>query len=131
MSSYAALHELGERSRAAERRRGPDPYPPPSGPAPSLAELKRQRDQIIAVAARHGALSVRVFGSVARSQQQPDSDLDLLVELDGRRRLLEQAALRRELEQLLGCPVHLLTSSALQSAQEHTRERIKAEALAL
>lgn len=129
--SYAALHELGERGRAAERRRGPDPYPPPSGPAPNLAELKRQRDQIMAVAARHGALSVRVFGSVARSQHQPGSDLDLLVEVDGRRGLLEQAALRRELEQLLGCAVHLLTSSALQSAREHTRERIEAEALAL
>ena len=79
MSNYAALHELGERGRAAERRREPDPYPPPSGPAPSLAQLKRQRDQIIAVARRHGAMSVRVFGSVARSQQQLGSDLDLLV----------------------------------------------------
>ena len=131
MSNYAALHELGERGRAAERRRDPDPYPSPSGPAPSLAQLKRQRDQIIAVARRHGALSVRVFGSVARSQQQPGSDLDLLVELDERQGLLTQAALGHELEQLLGCPVHLLTSSALRSARERTRERIEAEALAL
>lgn len=130
MSSYGALHELGERGRAVERARGPEPYPRASGPAPSLAELRRRRDQILDVAAAHGAGSVRVFGSVARGQQQPGSDVDVLVDLSGRG-LLEQAALARELEQLLGCPVQVVTVSALQAAEQQTRARIEAEALVL
>lgn len=130
MSSYTALHELGERGRAAARRRSPDPYPRASGPAPSLAELRRRRDEILDLAQGHGAGAVRVFGSVARGQQRPDSDLDVLVDLPGRG-LIEQAALARELEQLLGCPVHVVTVSALSAAEDQTRTRIEAEALTL
>ena len=130
MSSYAALHELGDRGWATERRRGPDPYPRAVGPAPSLAELRRRREQILELAARHGAVSVRVFGSVARGEQQAGSDLDVLVELPGRG-LIGQAALGRELEQLLGCPVHVIASSALAATADQARERIEAEALAL
>ncbi len=130
MSSYAALHELGQRGRVIERDRGPDPYPRAAGPAPSLEELRRRRGQILTVAARHGARLVRVFGSVARGQQRPGSDLDLLVDLDGRG-LIEQAALARELEALLGCPVHVITSSALRAGGDPVRKRIEGEALAL
>ena len=82
------------------------------------------------MAAHHGAVSVRVFGSVARGERQAGSDLDVLVGLSGRG-LIEQAAVGRELEQLLGCPVHVIASSALAAAEDRARERIEAEALAL
>ena len=55
---YEALHRLGELGREIERRRGPDPYPRPTGPAPSLEALRRRRDDVMRIAARHGARTV-------------------------------------------------------------------------
>lgn len=128
---FSALHQLGERGRAIERARGPDPYPRPTGPPPSLEQLRAQRRQIEQLAERHGARRVRVFGSVARGQARPDSDLDLLIDLDGPHGLLDQAALQGDLEQLLDCRVQVLASSALHAAHDGARERIEHEALAL
>ena len=48
--------------------------------APTLASLRARRDEILALAARYGAHNVRVFGSVARGEATPDSDVDLLVD---------------------------------------------------
>jgi len=60
----------------------------------NLADLlTAKREEILDTAARHGAHNVRVFGSVARGDTGPDSDLDLLVELDPDRSLFDQAAL--------------------------------------
>jgi hypothetical protein len=92
-STYAALHRLGELGRQIDHRRGPDPYPRLSGPAPSLEEVRRRRGEIERLAARHGARGVRVFGSVARGEARPDSDLDVLVEME-QRGMLEQAGLQ-------------------------------------
>lgn len=74
---------------------------------------------------------VRVFGSIARGDDGPGSDLYLLVELGDRRGLLEQAALRGDLEELLGCRVHVLTATGLAHAREDLRERIEREAVSL
>ena len=127
---YEALHELGELGRKIERRRGPDPYPRPDGPAPSLEELRRRRDEIMLVARRGGGATVRVFGSVVRGEAGPGSDLDLLVDMRSGG-LLAQAELQREFEDLLGCPVHLVTTGGLRYAREHVRERIEREAVSL
>src|SRR3954470_8646086 len=54
-------------------------------PAPTLEELRARREEILRIAASHGAGKVRVFGSVARGQARPDSDVDLLVEFEPRR----------------------------------------------
>lgn len=127
----SALHELAERGREIERRRGPDPYPRPTGPPPGLDVLRRRRAEITRAAERHGARAVRVFGSVARGETQPDSDLDLLVELGERRGLFDLTALQHDLEDLLGCPVHLMTTSGLREARPDTREEIEREAVRL
>jgi uncharacterized protein len=66
-----------------------------------MADLGREIER---VAAGHGARTVRVFGSVARGDAGPGSDVDILVEMGDRQSLLEQAALIRDLEELLGCP---------------------------
>jgi predicted nucleotidyltransferase len=128
---YMALRRLGNLGRTVERRRQPDPYPRASGPAPTLEELRRRRNEIILVAASHGALTVRVFGSVARGETQPGSDVDLLVEMGERRSLFAQAAMQGDLEDLLGCPVHIVTTAGLRYAREHYREGIEREAVSL
>lgn len=129
--TYVALHELGELGREIERRRAPDPYPRPTGPAPSLEELRRCRGEIDRIASCHGAREVRIFGSVARGEAGVRSDLDVLVELDERRGLLELAALQSDLEDLLDCPVDVLTVDGLRDARDSTRQRIEREAVPL
>jgi predicted nucleotidyltransferase len=129
--SYEAISRLGELGRAIERRRAPDPYPRPTGPAPSLEALIRRRDDIMRTAARHGARTVSVFGSVVRGDAGPQSDVDLLVDTGGPQSLFEQAALQSELEDFLGCPVHVLTIVGLSYAREKTRTQINREAISL
>jgi len=130
-SKYAALRRLGEFGRAVERCREPDPYPRASGPAPTVQELRDRRHEIERVASLHGARGVQVFGSVARGDAGPGSDLDLLVDMERRRGLFDQAGLRSDLEELLHCPVHLATRGGLRYAREHTRQQIEQEATPL
>jgi len=85
-------------------------------------------DTVHRVAARHGVRSVRVFGSVARREQRPDSDLDLLVDMEPRRSLLDLVAFVQDLEEALGRHVDAVTEKAL---SPYLRDRILAEAMPL
>jgi predicted nucleotidyltransferase len=76
----------------------------------------------------HGARSVRVFGSRARGDAKPDSDLDLLVTLDPGRTLLDLVAIKQDLEDFLRYPVDVVTEGGL---SPYLREGILAEALPL
>ncbi|MGH9065013.1 MAG: nucleotidyltransferase family protein [Acidimicrobiales bacterium] len=71
-------------------------------PAPTLAALRARRAEIVRIAAARGASNIRVFGSVARGDATADSDVDLLVDFEPGRSLLDEAGLARELEELLG-----------------------------
>jgi predicted nucleotidyltransferase len=75
--------------------------------------LLRHRDAVLEAAQRHGAHHVRVFGSVARGEARDDSDIDLLVEFDRERSLLDHAALLNDLEDLLGCKVDVVDEGGL------------------
>jgi predicted nucleotidyltransferase len=86
------------------------------------ALLKTRRDQILEVAHKHGAFDVRVFGSVARGDARPDSDIDLLVRLESGRSLLDLARLLNELQTMLGCKVDIVTEAGL-------RQRIRMQIL--
>ncbi len=94
--------------------------------AVDITEDKRR--VILAIAARHGARNVRVFGSVARGEATGDSDLDLLVEMETGRTFLDLVGFWQDLEDLLGTRVDVLTDGGI---SPHLRDRILAEAVPL
>jgi hypothetical protein len=69
--------------------------------------LARKRDEVLALAARHGAARIRLIGSVARGAERPDSDIDFLVDWEPWTSLLDCAALTQELEKMLGRKVDI------------------------
>ncbi|MGA2183979.1 MAG: nucleotidyltransferase family protein [Bryobacteraceae bacterium] len=87
-----------------------------------------QREEILRLAALHGAHSLRVFGSVARGEANESSDLDLLVAWEPGRSLLDHAGLVQDLQELLGMKVHVGTEKSL---HWYVRERILREATPL
>jgi predicted nucleotidyltransferase len=93
-----------------------------------LQQLRRQRDAILAAAARHGAHDVRVFGSVARGDADADSDVDFLVDLESGRSLLDLGGLLMELRAVVGTSVDVVTPGGL---KERIRERVLREAVPL
>ncbi len=94
----------------------------------TLAALRLRRGEILAVANRHGATDIRVFGSVARGQADATSDVDFLVEMEQGRSLLDMGALLMDLADLLGRPVDVVTVNGL---RERVRPRVLAEAVPL
>jgi predicted nucleotidyltransferase len=93
-----------------------------------LDDLRDRREQILVYAATHGARNVRVFGSTARREIGNGSDVDLLVEMEPGRSLLDLVGLWQDLEELLGAHVDLLSDGGV---SPHLRERILAEAVPL
>ena len=87
-----------------------------------------RREEILRLAARHGAQNLRVFGSVARGEATESSDLDLLVAWEPGRSLLDHAGLVQDLQQLLGIKVHVGTEKSL---HWYVRDRILREATVL
>jgi uncharacterized protein len=75
--------------------------------------VKEKRTDILRLAAQHGARNVRLFGSVARGEARPDSDIDVLVEFEPGRTLLDRIGLMQDLEDLLGRKVDVVTEKAL------------------
>jgi len=75
--------------------------------------LKEKRHTVIALAAKHGALNPRIFGSVARGESGPESDIDLLVKMEEGRSLLDLSALVLDLRDLLGVKVDVVSEDGL------------------
>jgi predicted nucleotidyltransferase len=90
--------------------------------------LQAKREDILQTARKYGAYNVRVFGSVARGEADEKSDIDLLVDMEKGRSLLDLAGLLVDLEDLLGCKVDVVTEIGL---RERIRERVLKEAVAL
>jgi predicted nucleotidyltransferase len=90
--------------------------------------LQDNRDEILRIAGAHGAHSVRVFGSVSRSEAGPKSDVDLLVKLEPGRSLLDLIAIKQDLEDLLGREVDVVTEDAV---SPYIREQVLKEAVSL
>ena len=88
--------------------------------------LKEKREEILRIAAKHGARNIRVFGSVARDEADEGSDIDLLVELEPGRSLMDHAALWLELQQALGRRVDVVSDRGI---KPRMRERVLREAV--
>jgi predicted nucleotidyltransferase len=93
-----------------------------------LVGVRARKPDILACAAEHGARNVRVFGSTARGEAEASSDVDLLVEMESGRNLLDLVGLWQDLEDLLGTHVDVHTDGGV---SPYMRERIFAEAVPL
>jgi predicted nucleotidyltransferase len=91
-------------------------------------ELHRQRNAVLAIAARHGVSHVRVFGSVARGEERPHSDIDLLIDLDESRGFADYLAFAEAVEALFGRRVEVVLDRSL---SRHFRLYIEREAAPL
>ena len=90
--------------------------------------LRTHRDAILQLAHEHGARNVRIFGSAARAEETSDSDLDVFVEMEKGRSLIDHVALKQDLEDLLGQEVDVVTEASL---HPRIRERVLREGVPL
>jgi len=93
----------------------------------TLTDLQQRRDEILSLAGHYGAHRVRVFGSVARGEADA-SDLDLLVDMEPGRSLLDMGGLLMDLRAMLACPVDVVTERGL---RPRLRERVLRDAVPL
>lgn len=100
--------------------------PAPTDGTPTMGLIRARREEILDAAARHGATNVRIYGSVARGEARPVSDIDVLVDMEEGSSLLDLAALHLELEDILGFPVEIGTD-----VKPRLRERVRADAVRL
>lgn len=91
-------------------------------------ELEAHRADIRRIVAAHGGVNVGVFGSVARGEDDDESDLDLLVDLPARTSILTIGAIAREVEELLGIDVDVVPEAAL---SDDSRDQILGEVIRL
>lgn len=91
-------------------------------------KIRVEREKVLSIAAAHGARRVRVFGSLARGKSSPGSDLDLIVDMETGRSLLDLIAIKQDLEDLLGCRVDVVTEG---SVSPYIREQVLEEAVNL
>lgn len=87
-----------------------------------------KRAQILALANRHGALNVRIFGSVANGTADESSDIDFLVDMEKGRSLLDLGGLLMDLQELFGRKVDVVTEKGL---RERIREAVINQAVPL
>ena len=90
--------------------------------------LDERRDDILRLAAKHGARHIRVFGSAARGEADAKSDIDFLVEMEPGRSLLDMGGLLMDLRDLLGCEVDVVSVKGLKA---RIRDRVLQEAVPL
>jgi uncharacterized protein len=81
--------------------------------------VQASREQVLAVAARHHGNPVWLFGSAARGDDRPDSDIDLLVEFDRDSSLFDVMRMAKELEELLGHPVDVVSTGGLKDGDQN------------
>lgn len=117
----AAGYELDVRVRS--RRRGLDRLSGPLG-----RRVRRHRRDVVAVAAKHGITNVRVFGSVSRGEDRPDSDIDLVADIPHTTGLIGLGRVIEELESILHARVDLVPAASL---KPKVAARVSADAVGL
>lgn len=94
----------------------------------TLATLRERRSEILEIGRQHGIRMIRVFGSVSRGDSTPTSDVDLLVDLEQGRSLLDLGGFVADVQDLLGCRVDVVSARGL---RERFRDRVLQHAVAL
>lgn len=79
----------------------------------TLELIRSKNSDILAIATRHGAKNVRVFGSVARGEDTATSDIDLLVSMEKNRSLYDLIGLQQEIQNILNRNVDVLTDRSI------------------
>jgi predicted nucleotidyltransferase len=93
-----------------------------------LDVIRGQRETILRLARSYGIRRVRIFGSVARGADRPESDVDVLVDFEPGRSLLDQVGFEQDLEELLGRPVDVVSEGGI---SPYLEAQILREAVAL
>lgn len=86
------------------------------------------KNQILNLAAQYGAYNIRIFGSLARGEDTPQSDIDFLVCFEPQRSLFDQGGLLMDLQDLLNCKVDVVDENAM---RPRFQERVLKEAIPL
>jgi predicted nucleotidyltransferase len=94
----------------------------------TLNVLQNRRAEILALAAKHGASNVRLFGSVVRGEYGENSDVDFLVDMQENRSLFDLIGLQQDIEKAIGRRVDVLTPNSI---NRHLKDRIMGEAALL
>jgi len=94
----------------------------------TLSILQSKRAEILALAAKHGASNVRLFGSVARGEDHEGSDVDFLVDMQESRSLFDLIGLQQDIEKAIGRRVDVLTPNGI---NRYLKDRILGEAALL
>lgn len=94
----------------------------------TLELIQDKKSDILAIATRHGANNVRLFGSVARGEDNESSDIDLLVSMEKNRSLYDLIGLQQEIQHILQRKVDVLTDKSINS---YLQAQILQEAISL
>jgi predicted nucleotidyltransferase len=90
--------------------------------------IKKKRNQVLEIANSHGVRSIKLFGSVARGEDNSASDIDFLVAFDESRTLFDLIRLKADLEVLFEKPVHVISEDGI---NHFIRDRISSEAISI
>lgn len=90
--------------------------------------LQEKKGEILALAAKHGASNVRLFGSVTRGEDHEDGDVDFLVDMQESRSLFDLIGLQQDIEKAIGRKVDILTPNGI---NRYMKDRILREAAPL
>ena len=126
LPTLAALVKAAGYELVVDVRRQPRRLGKLSGPVGR--RVRRRRQELVAAAAAHGLTNLRVFGSVARGADRPDSDVDLLADLPPGLSLFGLARVQAELEAIVGAPVDLVPAQDLKPG---VRAHVEQELVAL
>jgi len=94
----------------------------------TLELIQDKKSDILAIAARHGAKNIRLFGSVARGEDNEASDIDLLVSMEKNRSLYDLIGLQQDIQQILKRRVDVLTDKSI---NRYLQAQILQEAISL
>ena len=95
-----------------------------------MDQIRAKRDEIYAIAKKHKAERIWVFGSCARREEHPGSDVDLLVKFSPQTTIFDYVRMQDDVSKLLGCGVDVVDSDALE-CERHFARAVKKDMVAI